>query len=110
MHWTRWGPFLSERQWGNSSRGLQREWRCVGIIFPSYYAPVVVRTAGAKTGCSASATANRRLAFALSLWNTEDHILKERLFGLTGPQGNHGEDVKEVYFYLDSDPVQPLRT
>ncbi len=62
-------------------------------------------TAGAKTGCWASATANAGCAFALALWNGRDPILKERLFGLTNEEGNHGEDVKECYYYLDSTPT-----
>ena len=62
-------------------------------------------TAGVRTGCSASATARAGSASRLALWNGRDPILKERLFGLTGPEGNHGEDVKEAYFYLDSTPT-----
>ena len=63
------------------------------------------RIAGAKTDCSASPIAQCRLCFALALWNGKDPILKERLFGLTGSEGNHGEDVKELYYYLDSTPT-----
>ena len=62
-------------------------------------------TAGAKTDLEESATTNSRLCFALALWNERDPILKERLFGLTNSEGNHGEDVKEYYFYLDSTPT-----
>ena len=62
-------------------------------------------TAGAKTGCWASPTASAGCASPSALWNTHDPFLKERLFGLTGPQGNHGEDVKECYYYLDSTPT-----
>ena len=62
-------------------------------------------TAGARTACSGSPTTRGRLCFALALWNGADPILKERLFGLTGPEGNHGEDVKEVYYYLDATPT-----
>ena len=61
-------------------------------------------TAGARTASPASATTQQRLCFALTLWNGADPILKERLFGLSGPEGNHGEDVKEYYFYLDNLP------
>ena len=61
-------------------------------------------TDGGKTGCSASPIANASSVFALALWNGKDPILKERLFGLTGPEGNHGEDVKEQYFYLECQP------
>ena len=62
-------------------------------------------TAGARTACSASRDNHGRLCFSVALWNEHDPILKERLFGLTGPEGNHGEDVKEYYFYLDSTPT-----
>ena len=63
------------------------------------------RTAGARTDCSASATGSAGVALALALWNERDPILKERLFGLTGHEGNHGEDVKELYYYLDATPT-----
>ncbi len=63
------------------------------------------RTVGGRTACWGSPTGEGRLCFSLALWNGRDPILKERLFGLTGPEGNHGEDVKEVYFYLDSTPT-----
>ncbi len=62
-------------------------------------------TAGARTDCSASPTANAGCALRSALWNERDPILKERLFGLTGPEGNHGEDVKELYYYLDATPT-----
>ena len=62
-------------------------------------------TTGARTGWPASATTQQRLCFALALWNGKDPIVKERLFGLTNSEGNHGEDVKECYFYLDSTPT-----
>ena len=62
-------------------------------------------TAGARTACSGICDDEARLCFALALWNGSDPILKERLFGLTGPEGNHGEDVKECYYYLDATPT-----
>ncbi len=67
--------------------------------------PAVGPTAGARTGCSGICDRQARLCFALALWNEQDFILKERLFGLTGPEGNHGEDVKELYYYLDAAPT-----
>ena len=67
--------------------------------------PGAARIAGAKMVCSASTDRECRLCFALALWNGRDPILKERLFGLTNPQGNHGEDVKEAYYYLDATPT-----
>ena len=63
------------------------------------------RIAGARTAFSAFRIDNAVFVFALALWNGNDPILKERLFGLTGPEGNHGEDVKELYYYLDSTPT-----
>ena len=74
-----------------------------GIIFRTI-TPVPALIAGARTGSAASADYKQRLCFAFAFWNERDPILKERLFGLTGPQGNHGEDVKEVYFYTDNTP------
>ena len=67
--------------------------------------PVRAPTVGAKTGWPGSRTIKQQLCFALALWNGRDPILKERLFGLTNSEGNHGEDVKEYYFYLDSTPT-----
>ena len=67
--------------------------------------PAAGPTAGARTACSGFCDRQGRLCFALALWNGQDPILKERLFGLTGPEGNHGEDVKELYYYLDSTPT-----
>src|SRR5881392_3696098 len=73
-NWKRWGPYLSERQWAT----------------------------GGEDGLLGITDRQCRLCFALALWNGNDPILKERLFGLTGSEGNHGEDVKELYYYLDS--------
>ena len=75
-----------------------------GNDFPTTM-PAHVPIAGMKTALPASAIATRYICFALALWNGRDPILKERLFGLTGNEGNHGEDVKEYYFYLDSTPT-----
>ena len=89
---------------GHRARGLQRR-----TARPGTTSRTTMRarapTAGARTACWASATTTSTLCFALALWNGRDPILKERLFGLTGPEGNHGEDVKEYYFYLDSTPT-----
>ena len=75
-----------------------------GTIFPTI-TPAAAPTAGAKTASAASRDRHQYICFALALWNGKDPILKERLFGLTGNEGNHGEDVKEYYFYLDSTPT-----
>ena len=101
-HWKRWGPYLAERAWGTvredySPTGTH------GTISPTTTrgrAPI----AGTRTAWRASATATS-VCFALALWNGRDPILKERLFGLTGNEGNHGEDVKEYYYYLDNTPT-----
>jgi len=102
-HWRRWGPYLSERQWGTvredySANGDAWEY------FPHDHARSRAYRWG-EDGIGGISDNHQRLCFALALWNGKDAILKERLFGLTGPQGNHGEDVKEYYFYLDSTPT-----
>src|SRR5213593_519873 len=102
-HWRRWGPYLSERQWGTvredySPGGTAWEY------FPQDHARSRAYRWG-EDGIGGISDNHGRLCFALALWNGHDAILKERLFGLTGPEGNHGEDVKEYYFYLDSTPT-----
>ena len=102
-HWRRWGPYLSERQWGTvredySPGGTAWEY------FPHDHARSRAYRWG-EDGIGGISDNHQRLCFALALWNGHDSILKERLFGLTGPQGNHGEDVKEYYFFLDSTPT-----
>ena len=103
-NWKRWGPYLSERQWAHGARGLFSRTAIAGITSRTI-TRAAARIAGARTDCSALPTAQCRLCFALALWNGQDPILKERLFGLTGSEGNHGEDVKECYYYLDSTPT-----
>ena len=102
-NWKRWGPYLSERQWGT----VREDYSADGDAGTTSrtITPAAGPTAGARTACWASADRECRLCFALALWNGSDPILKERLFGLTGPEGNHGEDVKECYFYLDATPT-----
>jgi hypothetical protein len=102
-HWRRWGPYLSERQWGTvredySPRGTPWDY------FPHEHARSRVYRWG-EDGLLGISDNHQRLCFALALWNEQDPILKERLFGLSGSQGNHGEDVKEYYFYLDATPT-----
>ncbi len=89
---------------GHGARGLLAPTARPGATSPTT-TPAAAPTAGARTGCSGSRDRQCRLCFALALWNGKDPILKERLFGLTGPEGNHGEDVKELYYYLDSTPT-----
>jgi len=102
-HWRRWGPFLSERQWGT----VREDYSPYGTaweFFPHDHARSRAYRWG-EDGLAGISDNHQRLCFALALWNEKDPILKERLFGLTGNEGNHGEDVKEYYFYLDSTPT-----
>jgi len=102
-YWRRWGPYLSERQWGTvredySSNGTAWE------HFPHDHARSRAYRWG-EDGIAGISDTHQRLCFAIALWNGEDPILKERMFGLTGNEGNHGEDVKEYFFYLDNTPT-----
>jgi mannosylglycerate hydrolase MGH1-like protein len=103
VHWRRWGPYLSERQWGT----VREDYSAYGTAwdyFPHDQSRSRVYRWG-EDGLGGISDNHGRLCLALSLWNGRDPILKERLFGLTGSEGNHGEDVKEYYFYLDSTPT-----
>jgi len=102
-NWKRWGPYLSERQWGTVREDYSADGNCWDY-FPHDQARSRAYRWG-EDGLLGITDRECRLCFALALWNGRDPILKERLFGLTGPQGNHGEDVKEQYFYLDSSPT-----
>ncbi len=102
-NWKRWGPYLAERQWG-TVREDYSESGDVWEYFPHDHARSRAYRWG-EDGLLGISDRQGRLCFALALWNGRDPILKERLFGLTGPEGNHGEDVKEAYFYLDSTPT-----
>lgn len=102
-NWKRWGPYLSERQWGTVREDYSADGNCWDY-FPHEHARSRAYRWG-EDGLLGISDREGRLCFALALWNGRDPILKERLFGLTGPQGNHGEDVKESYFYLDSTPT-----
>jgi hypothetical protein len=102
-NWKRWGPYLSERQWGTvredySSYGTAWEY------FPHDHARSRAYRWG-EDGIGGISDRHQYICFAFALWNGKDPILKERLFGLTGNEGNHGEDVKEYYYYLDSTPT-----
>jgi hypothetical protein len=102
-HWRRWGPYLSERQWGT----VREDYSAHGDAwdyFPHDHARSRAYRWG-EDGLLGISDNHQRLCFALALWNGRDPILKERLFGLSGNEGNHGEDVKEYYFYLDSTPT-----
>jgi len=101
--WKLWGPYLSERQWGT----VREDYSADGnpwTYFPHDHARSRAYRWG-EDGLLGMSDRFGRLCFAISLWNGKDPILKERLYGLSGPQGNHGEDVKELYYYLDSTPT-----
>ena len=102
-YWKRWGPYLSERQWGTvredySANGTAWE------FFPHEHARARAYRWG-EDGIGGISDRHQMMCFGLALWNGRDPILKERIFGLTGNQSNHGEDPKEYYFYLDSTPT-----
>jgi hypothetical protein len=102
-NWKRWGPYLSERQWG-TVREDYSEFGTAWDYFPHDHARSRTYRWG-EDGLLGITDREERLCFAVALWNGKDPILKERLFGLTGSEGNHGEDVKESYFYVDSTPT-----
>ncbi len=102
-NWQRWGPYLAERQWGTVREDYSATGECWDY-FPHDHARSRAYRWG-EDGLLGISDRECRLCFGLALWNGKDHILKERLFGLSGPEGNHGEDVKECYFYLDSTPT-----
>ena len=101
--WKRWGPYLSERQWGTVREDYSADGEAWDY-FPHEHARSRAYRWG-EDGLLGITDRKCRLCFALALWNEQDSILKERLFGLSGPEGNHGEDVKECYYYLDSTPT-----
>ncbi len=101
--WRRWGPYLSERQWGTVREDYSQDgdaWN----HFTHEHARSRAYHWG-EDGLAGFSDLKQRLCFALALWNGKDPILKERLFGLNNAEGNHGEDVKEYYSYLDSTPT-----
>jgi len=101
--WKKWGPYLSERQWGT----VREDYSVNGDAW-NFFTHDQSRSRAyrwGEDGIAGISDDKQRLCFALALWNGKDPILKERLFGLTNSQGNHGEDVKEYYFYLDSTPT-----
>jgi len=102
-NWKRWGPYLAERQWATVREDYSPDSTC-WEYFPHDHARSRAYRWG-EDGLLGITDRECRLCFALALWNGRDPILKERLFGLTGNEGNHGEDVKERYFYLDSTPT-----
>jgi hypothetical protein len=102
-HWKRWGPYLSERAWSTVREDYSPNGNAWDY-FPHDHARSRAYRWG-EDGIGGICDRHQAICFALALWNGHDPILKERLFGLTGNEGNHGEDVKEYYFYLDSTPT-----
>ncbi len=101
--WKKWGPYLSERQWGTVREDYSPggdAWN----FFPHEHARSRAYRWG-EDGIGGFSDLEQRLCLGLALWNGHDPILKERLFGLTNGEGNHGEDVKELYYYLDATPT-----
>ncbi len=103
VHWKRWGPYLSERSWGTVREDYSPD-GAAWEFFPHDHARSRVYRWN-EDGLAGICDRHQHICFAIALWNGKDPILKERLFGLAGPEGNHGEDVKECYFYLDSTPT-----
>ena len=103
VNWKRWGPYLSERAWGT----VREDYSAGGTAW-EYFSHDQARSRAYRwneDGIAGISDRHQSICFAVALWNEQDPILKERLFGLTGNEGNHGEDVKEYYFYLDSTPT-----
>jgi hypothetical protein len=102
-HWRRWGPYLSERAWGT----VREDYSAGGDAW-EYFPHDVARSRAYRwneDGLAGISDRHQKICFALALWNERDAILKERLFGVSNAEGNHGEDVKEYYFYLDNTPT-----
>ena len=102
-NWKKWGPYLSDRQWGTVREDYSPEgnaWNFVNHDLARSYA-----YRWGEEGIAGFCDADQILCLAPAFWNGKDPILKERLFGLTNGEGNHGEDVKELYFHLDSSPT-----
>jgi hypothetical protein len=102
-HWKRWGPYLAERAWGT----VREDYSAGGDAW-GYFPHQQARSRAyrwSEDGIAGICDRHQMICFALALWNERDPILKERLFGLSGSEGNHGEDVKEYYFYLDNTPT-----
>src|SRR5436305_9647215 len=102
-NWKRWGPYLAERAWGT----VREDYSAGGDAW-GFFSPDQARSRAYRwneDGLGGICDREQRLCLALAFWNGHDPILKERIFGLTGPQGNHGEDAKEYWWYLDSTPT-----
>ncbi|HEX4852037.1 MAG TPA: glucosidase, partial [Puia sp.] len=101
--WKKWGPYISERQWGTVREDYSADGKA--WTFTTHEMARSKAWRWGEEGMAGICDEQQLLCFALAFWNKKDPIIKERLFGLTGPEGNHGEDVKELYYYLDSTPT-----
>jgi hypothetical protein len=103
INWKKWGPYLSERQWGT----VREDYSAGGSAWESVTHDMARSKAyrWGEEGIAGICDDQQLLCLSIALWNGKDPIIKERLFGLTGKEGNHGEDVKELYYYLDSTPT-----
>src|SRR6202163_2398039 len=102
-HWRRWGPYLAEREWG-TVREDYSEHGTAWEFFPFEHSHLRAYRWG-EDGIAGICDNHQRLCFALAFWNGRDPFLKERIFGLSGPEGNHGEDAKEYWWYSDATPT-----
>jgi hypothetical protein len=102
-NWRRWGPYLADRQWGTVREDYSASGECWTYLSHDDARSRAYRWG--EDGLLGICDRECRVCFAIALWNGKDPILKERLFGLTGPEGNHGEDVKELYYFLDATPT-----
>ncbi|MGI4788134.1 MAG: MGH1-like glycoside hydrolase domain-containing protein, partial [Janthinobacterium lividum] len=100
--WRRWGPYVSARAWGTVREDYSTDGAAWGYLPHDQARSKAYRWN--EDGLAAICDSSQQLCFGLALWNGKDPILKERPFGLSGPEGNHGEDVKEYYFFLDNVP------
>jgi hypothetical protein len=101
--WKKWGPYVSDRQWGTVREDYSANGDAWNFINHDMARSKAYRWS--EEGIAGICDEEQYLCFAIALWNKKDPILKERYFGLSNPEGNHGEDVKEMYYYLDNTPT-----
>lgn len=102
-YWQHWGPYVSERQWGTVRKDYSEDGQSWEYF--THHQSISRAYRWGEDGIAGISDTHQRLCFALAFWNEQDAVLKDKLFGLSGSQGNHGEDVKEYYFYLDNTPT-----
>ena len=101
--WKTWGPYISNRQWGTVREDYSDNGNAWG--FSTYNDAISRAYRWSEDGIAGICDTKQRLCFALSFWNRKDKMIKERFFGLSNPEGNHGEDIKEIFYYLDNNPT-----